>query len=77
MLRAEYRQAQADIEAHVGAIMQAAQKCGSGDVRGARVRLESALETLRRVEADCCNPMGYLTDPGDDEINGNKPGATR
>jgi hypothetical protein len=44
--------------------MQVHQKLGSGDVRGARVRLEAILERVRKVETENCNDCGFLIDPG-------------
>lgn len=77
MLRSEYQEARDEVASLRPTIALASQKCDTGDVRGARVRLERAVEVLRRVEESCCNPSGYLNDPGDDVLNGNVPGPPR
>lgn len=38
----------------------AAKKVRVGDIRGARVRVEKALNTLREIEAKHCNDCGIL-----------------
>lgn len=76
MLRQEYETALADIRRHRSALMQAAEKVLDGDVRGARVRLEAALDDLYRVEQNYCNDCGVLSDPGDDTFNDNESALT-
>lgn len=77
MLRQEFFDAQWKAAREIPEANKALVKIKQGDIRGARVRLERLVEVLKEVEESSCNEAGWLNDPGDDQLNDNKPGKPR
>lgn len=64
MTKEEFQAAQDELNFVANTMVQIADKLRIGDVRGARVRLERALEAAQKIEREQCNDCGMLCDPG-------------